>query len=138
MNAIFFPKNKVDEKGYILLLSVIIIIAIASTLIFSLSYAGYFVRFNILNSTSKETSMSLATACAETALLNLAVSGSYMGNETIQVASSTCQIFPLQTQSGQKIITTKGVFQNATTNLKITTQQNPTLIIISWEEIPTL
>lgn len=111
---------------------------VASAVVFGISAGGYFTRFNILNTTSKKTSTNLAEACAHTALLKLAESSNYAGNETISMNSSTCQIFAIELQPNQKIIKTKGIFQNTTTNLKITIQPSPSIHIISWEEIPIL
>ena len=126
------------ESGYIILFSTLILIFIAITLVVSVSYSGYLARFNILNSSAKESSYALASACAEQALLSLATTNTYTGNQTVSVGSSTCQIYAIQSQSGQTIITTKGSSQNTTTNLKITVTQTTPITIVSWEEIPIL
>ncbi|MDE1970768.1 MAG: hypothetical protein KGI50_04325 [Patescibacteria group bacterium] len=122
-----------------MLISVIFVVLILSALVFSVNYGGYLVRMNVLRTTSKEESTALANACVEHALLNLALASStYQGNQTVAVGSSTCQIFPIQSQSGEKIITTKGVSGSNVTNMKVSVQFNPNLSLVAWEEIPSL
>ena len=76
----------------------------------------------------------MAEACVDTALLKLAQNQSYNGNENISVGNDQCSVLSIETASGQKIIKTKAIFQNAVTNLKITVN-SANLSVIYWEEL---
>ncbi|MFH1346922.1 MAG: hypothetical protein ABIH10_01585 [Spirochaetota bacterium] len=121
-------------KGYIAIISTIIISILLMTITLTVSSMGFFSRVNILDAEFKELSFALAEACVETALLKLSWNKSYNGNENISVGEYQCSILPIETVSSQKIIKTKAIFLKATTNLKITVQES-NLLIIFWEEI---
>ena len=123
-----------NQRGYISLISSIIISILLLAVTFAISFNNSSSRFNILNAEFKEQSSALAEACVDTALLKLAQNQSYGGNENISVGNDQCSILPIETLTGQKIIKTKAIFQNAATNLKITVQASD-LSVISWEEI---
>ncbi len=120
--------------GYIALISTIIISVLMMGVVFATSHAGFIGRFNILNTEFKELSSGLAEACVDMALLKLAQSKSYAGNESISVGNSQCLILPIETSPGQKTIKTKATFQNSVTNLKIVAKDTD-LSVISWEEV---
>lgn len=122
------------NSGYIALISSIIISILVLGIALAISSTGYFSRFDILKNEFKERSFALAEACVDTALLKLAKNQSYNGNENISVGNDQCSILPIETASGQKIIKTKAVFQNAVTNLKITAS-SANLSVIYWEEL---
>ncbi|MDO8443053.1 MAG: hypothetical protein Q7S81_02230 [bacterium] len=123
-----------NQHGYISLISSIIISILLLAVTFAISFNNSSSRFNILNVEFKERSLALAEACVDTALLKLAQNQSYGGNENISVGNDQCSILPIETSSGQKIIKTKAIFQNAVTNLKVAVQAS-NLSVVSWEEI---
>lgn len=123
-----------NQHGYISLISSIIISVLLLAITFAISFNNSSSRFNILNAEFKEQSSALAEACVDTALLKLAQNQSYGGNENISVGNDQCSILPIETLTGQKIIKTKAIFQNAATNLKVAVQAGD-LSVISWEEI---
>lgn len=122
------------NSGYIALISSIIISILLLGITLAISSTGYFSRFDILKTEFKKRSSALAEACVDTALLKLAQNQSYNGNENIGVGNDQCSILTIETASGQKIIKTKAVFQNAVTNLKITID-SADLSVIYWEEL---
>ena len=125
---------QMSQSGYIALISSIIISILVLGIALAISSTGYFSRFDILKNEFKERSSALAEACVDTALLKLAKNQSYNGNENINVGNDQCSILIIETASGQKIIKTKAIFQNAVTNLKITVN-NTNLSVIYWEEV---
>jgi len=125
------------SRGYIAVTSALIISLLIMAVIFAVSLAGFYNRANISNSEYKEISNALAEGCVESALLDIATMSTYAGNETVLIGDKQCNIFPIETAGGQKIIKAKAVFQNAVTNLKITVNSLD-LSIVSWEEIPVL
>ena len=122
------------SEGYIALTSALVITVLITAIAFTLSLSSFFTRANILNTNFKEVSHALAEACIETALLKLAQDSAYAGNEAIMVGSNQCSILTLESISNQKIIKASAVFQNTTTNLKITVFSSD-LSVISWEEL---
>ncbi len=124
-------------KGYIAIISALVISFVLMVVTFGVSISGYFVRFNILDSYSKEVSNSLAETCVDTALLRLAENSLYSGNETVALGTDQCSILPLETSGTQKIIKARAVVNDAYTNLKVTVLSSD-LSIVSWEEVPSL
>ncbi|MEK7147111.1 MAG: hypothetical protein AAB772_02545 [Patescibacteria group bacterium] len=139
MNKTLNPKsyilNSSYNNGYIAITSAIIISFLLMTIVFTLSSASFFSRSNTLDANQKETSLGLAEACADTALLKLAQNSSYSGNENVNIGADTCSILALESPSGQKIIKTLANYKGYGTNLKITLN-HPAMTIISWEELP--
>lgn len=128
------------QGGYIALMSAIIISVILLGLTFTLSFRGFFGRFNILDSEFKERSLGLAEACAERALLRLATIPKYAGNETLTIDGESCQIYPVKSNFpaiNQYTIETKAVLGQTVSNIRIVAATS-SFSIISWEEIPTL
>ena len=123
------------KEGYIAITSAIIISFLLMTIVFTLSSASFFSRSNTLDANQKETSLGLAEACADTALLKLAQNSSYAGNENINIGGNSCSILALESPSGQKIIKTWADYKGYRTNIKIT-MNHPAMTMISWEELP--
>ena len=124
-------------KGYIAITSAVIISVLIMGVVFAVSFSGFFNRFNILDSSLKETANSLAEACAETALVKLAENSNYGGNENIIIGDEQCAILALETNGNQKIIKTKAIIQNAVANFKVTVDA-ASLSIIAWEELASI
>ncbi len=125
------------KPGYVALISAVIISVILMAIVFTLSFTGYFGRFNVLESEFKERGAGLAEACADRALLKLANNPSYTGNETLSIEGNLCTIQPIQSSPPNKIIKTQAVFHDSYTNLRVTVDA-ATLVIASWEELPSL
>ncbi len=126
-----------DRTGYVALTSVIVVSIIALAITFTLSFTGFFVRSNISDSYFKDIANFLSESCARTAILKLANDPTYAGNENIAVDSDSCNIQAIQTSGQTKIIQTKGIYQKATANYKVTVN-TADLSVISWEELATL
>ncbi len=109
--------SRKKESGFIALISSIIISAVLVAVVFSLSFSGFFTRFNLLDSEYKERSYELAYACFNVAVLRLASDSGYLGNETVTVGADTCQIRTITTPG---TIETKAIMSvdGATTNLR--------------------
>ncbi|MEK7548911.1 MAG: hypothetical protein AAB496_00235 [Patescibacteria group bacterium] len=122
------------ENGYLAITSAIILSIIAMVLAVGLSFSSYFGLSDIQDANLKETSVALAEACVDKALLSLAQNINYTGNEIIAVGSSTCSILPTEISSTYKIIKTGANFSGAVTNLKITAVTSSPFEILKWEE----
>ncbi|MBI2035965.1 MAG: hypothetical protein HYT12_04800 [Candidatus Liptonbacteria bacterium] len=122
------------NRGYIALISSIVIALLLLMVTLTLNYTGFFARYNILFSEYKERSVTLAEACANLALLELANNAGYSGGETISLGTDSCLIRPI-ISGDPVIIETQAIFQNSYTNLRINADQ-ANLDIVSWEEVP--
>lgn len=127
-------KNYNTQKGFIALISSIVMSAILLLITTTLSLSSFFTRFTILESEYKEKSSALAEACVDSALVKIALDNAYSpSNETVQFGNNICLINGVTTISGQKTIATQGNYQESYTNLSVTIQTN-NLQVISWLE----
>ena len=128
-----------SQKGFIALMSAIIISAVLMIIVFSLSLSGFITRFSILNSEFKKRSFSLAEACANTALLKKIQDVSYAGNEMITINGNSCSILPITTSGSQYIIESKASVpstKGAVTNIKLIVNSG-SFTVANWQECPT-
>lgn len=127
--------NASKQKGFIALMSAIIISAVLLMLLFSVNTASFYARFDALDGEFKKIAESSAEACGNVALVRLAENYSYdpiidpvyiLGEGVpIEVGNSNCFIKKITsashrtgTSSDLEIIT-QGVHHNAYSNLKI-------------------
>ncbi len=132
-------------RGYIALVSVLIISVVLLALAVSVSLTGFYARSNILGAEIKEQSAALAQSCAEKAIVDVAI-----GNPTTGVVSFgtnpyddgdpyTCSILsitPDTPTAGQATIHAQGVYRNSYTNLVVTIDSDDQSVV-SWREVTT-
>lgn len=109
------------ERGYIALISTIVISVLLITITVVIGMNNMFVRFNILDSESKEISRALAEACVDQAMLD-AFHGDYystLTNFSIPGTSYTCKR-KSYFSGNDIIIESQGEFNDSFTNLKVT------------------
>lgn len=133
------PKS---NKGFIALMSVIIISAITMALAFTTNVSTFYSRFDALDAEYKRIAEGLAESCVDQALLKLAQSYQYdpvtdpayiaTKGVPVTVDSGTCyikSITPGATRTGNSTlvtISTQGVYKNTFSDFKATaTLQNP-------------
>ena len=126
-------RNK--NNGFIALISVIVVSAILLLIAVTLSFSQFYDRYNILESEYKERSASLAEACVDSALLELANNINYLGDATTTIGANKCYVGNVTTSGPNKIFKTRATYQNSYTDLKIVIDSS-TFSIQSWEEIP--
>jgi hypothetical protein len=132
-----------SNGGFIALITAIVISILLISITFTLSFASFFGRFNILSSEFKEKSSGLAEACVDVALLKLANDPSYgpmAGGDIVMIGSDSCKIISVQQGTpvaGQLTIKTQAVFHDSYTNIKVVANSS-NLSIVSWEEVPVL
>lgn len=126
-----------SEKGYIAIISSIIISGVLMTVVFTLSFKGFNTRFNFLDAEHKKQSLNFAEACVNTAVLKIIEFGvSYIG-ETITFGDEECAVtvtgvgpFIIQAKSSVP----KGGARKAVSNVKVTL--NSDFSITEWIEVP--
>ena len=86
--------QSIKTRGFVALISVIIISIVLLGLVSASNTAGFFVRFNASNAEFKRQAFALAESCANTALLSLAQNYTYTPSQSIQVSfgSDSCSI----------------------------------------------
>ncbi len=117
-------------------MSSIVISAILVAVVFSLSFSGFFTRFNLLDSYNKEASLALANACGDIAVLKFIQDNTYSGNETLPIGTDSCDVLLISPGSFE-IKTTARVPDNAggaVTDLIINLDPT-TLAITRWREV---
>jgi len=126
--------NLKANGGFMALMSAIIISVILLLIAVSLSTTSFYGRTNILDFELKEKSSALAEACADTAILRLALDPNYPFpvNDPINVGENDCII---QSVSGdtQKTVKVKANYLNYVTNLEIKVNSN--MSVVFWKEI---
>lgn len=113
-----------DERGFIALISVVIIVLILLGTTAALATSGFLNRFNILEGEAKETSAGLALACVEAAKISIARDGDDYNptNEEYAVDEGSCTV--ISVNHGANTLRVKGVYKQANTNYEATF--NPT------------
>ena len=125
---------KNNKKGFVALISAIIISVILLLIVTNLSLTGFYNRFNILDSELRERSVALAEACVDTAILKLTINSAYSPiNETVSVGVDDC-IIESVTGSPTKTILVKADYKDYITKLKVDINSTD-MTIISWDEI---
>lgn len=131
------PQKVSNESGagFIALTSAIVISVLLLAITVSLGFSGFFTVFNVLDSESKERAVSLAEACVDTAVLNIAKDESYNpSNQSIIVGSDHCRIISVAPSGNNKIIKTQACVNKSVANLRVIIGNN--FKIASWEELP--
>jgi len=123
------------QKGFIALISAILISAALLLIASSLSFTSYYGRFNILDMELKLRSAALAEACADQSLLELTNNPAYTGNATTTVSSDLCYISQITSFGTQRTFKARSMYKKYYTIYKITFETNGSRVL-SWEEIP--
>jgi hypothetical protein len=120
-----------EQRGYIALMSAIIISSLLLVISVSLGTSGFFSRFNVLETESKQKSQSLAEGCLQAAILRWAI-GSTNTLVNINIGGDTCTIVSVKNNfpvAGQITILTKGSFSNADTNITAVIKNTDLLLV---------
>lgn len=127
------------RDGYVFLISVLFVGAIAMATATTLVVLGIGAQRNGRVYAQSSQALANAETCVERALRSLRTSLGYAGNETITLASGTCEIRPIGGGGNfNRSICVKGVAGNATRRLQVLAQELlPQGKISSWQEVGT-
>lgn len=127
--------DKYEQSGYVTIISVIIIGAIAASVAVSLLTGGIDAAKNSLSVTRLAQARVLADACAEEALQNIRDT-SYIGTFNLSFPAGTCSSTVVSLGSPNFIITALGSSTDAIKKVRITINQlTPKITISSWSEV---
>jgi len=131
----FLCGNK--ERGYIALISVLIISAVLLLIACSSNLISIGESDMSLLENQSWQSFYLAAACAEHALVELKNNLKYTGNETLFFDNGTCDILPVEGKgSKNRVIKVSGTAYNQVRKIKIEINKvNPKMEIKSWTNI---
>lgn len=129
------------KRGYLLLISILIIGAIASVITVSLILLGNSSERTSFSVDESVRARNASEACAEYALLALQNDPAYTGNATITTFTKTlsCSILAIQgTGNWNRTICTQSQVGSAISRLEIVVETLlPQTHIASWQEVPT-
>lgn len=121
-----------NNKGFIVLTSVIVLSVVLLLIAQVVSTAGYFQGSGALDFELKETSYFLALSCLDHAYYSATQDFDYAGNETLPVGNSTCHVDPVVFQGQNTIFQSSATANASTTKLKMVVDQN--FAIASFQE----
>ncbi len=125
------------RNGYILLITVLIIGAIASAVLSSLLMLG--ISLNQVSLSVLQSNQSLATAqgCAEYGLMKLRQSPSYAGNELVMIDTNQCKILPIKgIGNNNRVLCVEGKVGDSVRRIEIVISRVlPLTSINSWQEV---
>lgn len=126
-----------SRQGYILLITILIIGAIASAILSSLLLLGISANHVSLSVLQANQSLSIAQGCAEYGLLKLRQSPAYAGNEFVTVGANACEILPIGgIGNNNRVLCVEGKVGDAVRRLEIAVSQVlPQTKIFSWQEV---
>ena len=125
--------------GYITLLSVLVVGAVGTSIAISLILLGLGSSRTGFAEEQSDQSKALANACAEEGLQQISDSMSYAGSGTLTLGQGLC-IYIVTSQGGQnRTIVASGTVGTITRKVKIIINQiNPTIRVVSWQEVANL
>jgi len=124
------------NKGYIALISVILMAAIGSALMISLIASGIDASKTDFSLQQAGSARSLASSCTEEALQIILETSTTTGSGNLTVASGTCSYF-ITSINGQNItINATGVLGTVTRKIQVViATTTPGISLSSWEEV---
>lgn len=134
--------NTSSQKGFVALMTVIIVGAILLTLVFTLGASAFLNRFSIFDTQNKRMSLALAESCANMAMVKIASNPNYNPSaELVTVGSGageSCRICGVSPVGGPNYtIRVRAVYQGAFTNLTIAGSiVSNNFDVTAWSETP--
>jgi hypothetical protein len=135
-----------NHRGFIALMSVIIVGAILIVLIYTVGISIFFSRFNVLDTEDKHTSSALAEGCVREAQLLLAENSSYtpaLGGECISLGGicggsdtqRVCKICSIATSGTIATVLARATYNGAFTNLAVSfNTSRGNVAVTTWTE----
>ncbi|MBI5470119.1 hypothetical protein HY968_02240 [Candidatus Kaiserbacteria bacterium] len=139
---------KDDTRGFIALMSVIIIGAILSIFVFTLGVSTFYARYGILDAENKKMSEVLAEGCMQAAALKIAQNSTYTpisGGECVSVGGTcggsgvqkVCKICSVVITGTTAMMQTRATYNGAYTNLVAYIDTTSGDFSGGYQEIPT-
>lgn len=132
----FFRKINIpkDRKGYIAVISAVIITAIVMVIALVFSSSNFLGRFDSQTLEMKDMARSAAQGCLEYARLQLAINPNYAGSETRSVGGYFCSLLSISLQNNLYLIEASSTVGKGSVKLKLLADKN-TLKTVSLQEV---
>lgn len=126
-----------EEKGFIALISILIISAVMLAVGVGLSLRSIGETNMVLSEELSNRTLALSDACAEHALLELKNDLNYFGNESIIINGESCDILTIDGSGNlNRTVKTQSAVSNYVKKIKVEVSQvSPAMEIASWEEV---
>ena len=136
MNNISQIVRQESRKGYIALISVILISAIGLSIMLSVIAAGVDASKTDFSLQQSGAARSIASSCAEEALQVILETAATSSNGNLTVASGTCSYLITSTNGQNITISSTGVLGTVTSKIKVViASTSPSVTLSSWEEV---
>jgi hypothetical protein len=124
------------HKGYIALISVILMSALGISIMLSVIVSGVNAGRTDFSLQQSGGARSMASSCAEEALQRILETGTTTGVGNLTIASGTCS-FLITSNNGQNItIQSTGLLGTVTSKIKVViASTSPGITLSSWEEV---
>lgn len=134
----FLTSDSKNEQGYIVLISVLIILALVVLIASSANLISISESRMGLQESQTWQAYYLAGACAEDTLMKLKDNLDYMGNETLTFGDDSCFIELVEgAGNNDRLVKVSGTVNNQIRKIKIEINQvRPGMEIKSWSEVP--
>jgi len=127
------------RPGYVFLVSVLLIGAIASTTLFSLLLLGWAAEQNGFLQVQSQQAYEYAQTCAERAMRSLRLDPTYVGDTTFFFGTNSCTIHPIGGTGNQnRTLCVESLSGKIVRRMQIQIAQLfPVTLISSWQEVST-
>lgn len=125
------------RDGYVFLVSVLAVGAIATAVVATLLLAATSISRNRLTLEEAARALARSQTCVERALRMLRIDGAYSGNETLALASGSCTVRAVGgVGNTDRVVCVEGVSGSVTRRLEVDVERiYPTLRIRQWQEV---
>jgi hypothetical protein len=130
------PGAKLNNRGYIVLVSVLVIGAVGVAMVFSLMIFGTDSLRVVTSEEGGTKSRALVNACLEEALWEIRQDDNFTGSGSVSLMNGNCD-YTVTDQGGEsREIQAEAVIDGATRRAKVEIDQiNPTINITDWQEL---
>jgi hypothetical protein len=133
----FHTRPRDLSGGYITLLGVLIVGAVATTMTVSLLLFGVDATKSALLEQQRVQATALAHTCVEVALGGVRVNPHMTGNGSVALGQGSCTYSVLNTGGQGRAIATEATVGTIVRKVQVTVSAiNPRIIITSWQEVP--
>jgi hypothetical protein len=131
-----YSYKKMNSKGYITLLSVLVVGAIGTAITASLILLGLGSSSSSFSYQQMYQAKNLANSCAEEALEQIRDVTAFFGSGSLSMGQGSCTYEVANTGGESRLIKTTGTVGGAVRKTSvIITAINPLIIVSSWQEI---
>ena len=123
-------------KGYVLLISVIIVGAIAASIAVALLYLGAGDSKNAISHQQSERAKAAANACAEEALEQIRANGNFSGTGNISLNGGSCVYNVINTGGTTRSITASSTVSGVSRRAAISVTAISPVLTVTWQETP--